>query len=249
MMSLMLPQFNLSPPLGMIQELCEKRSRVLSMYQTMLECQKTIDIEDGFPTLLQCGYGYGASIDRAMARLEKDVDARLWIEAINHCQFGVLMNQDDLSNLLDTVKDNPVPFTRDTATATLLSRFELAEETFVKGLVSLFKTLDRSYKTNKGWDINKKLIIGQHKRGRLNDLQRILMLLDGGDPRSMDYDELLVEQINKSAYKGVMTGETEHLTWRLYMNANVHVSISRPDLLVEANSIIADHYGATLGAA
>lgn len=247
MTDLALPQFNMSPPLSMIEEMCKRRARVLELYNRILESQRKIDHAGNFPVVLERGYGYGASIDRSMERLTKDVDARLWIDAINQCQFGVLMNQDDLDALLHDIKDNPMPFTRETAISTLLARFERASQTFIEGLVSLFKALDRSYKSNQGWCVKKRVIVGEHKLGRLNDLQRILMLLNGEKPQAMEYDELLAEQVKRQARNGIYEGETSLLRWRHYGNGNTHVWVTRWDLLDHANLLIAEHYGQAIG--
>lgn len=248
MTSLALPNFDLTPPIGMIEELCQVRETVLSNYRSVLETHRQIEhAECSFPVILDRNFGYGANIDRSMEGLTKQVDGRLWVQAIEKCQFGVLMNQDDRDELLHGVKDNPVPFTRENAIATLLARYESAADTFVHGLVSLFKTLDRNYKSNQGWDIGKRIIVNHYHEGRLNDLQRILMLLNGEKPQALNYDELLAEVVKREAYSGVMQGETPLLRWRRFLNGNTHVWVTRRDLLDFANLIIAKHYGASLG--
>lgn len=239
---------HLSPPMGLIDNLCQLRETMLDKYQQMLELGCDIRQQRlHFPEII--AHTMTGNPDRVMASVTKDVDARLWREAVETCGFGILMNYNDLDELYNSLDRNPQPFTRETAAATLMSQFEMAETTFVDGLVSLFMTLDRSYKSNAGWKLGKRLILSRYRLGRASDLQRVLMILDHQRPQDLSYDELLEKQVLNAAYKGCYEGETPHLRWRYHQNGNTHIWCLRDDLLSKANAIIADHYGNALGTA
>lgn len=105
-----------------------------------------------------------------------------------------------------------------------------------------------TYKTNKRYDIGKKVILGwrvehdysgnfrcnYHHEDGLVRIDRVFHLLDGaGVPKG--YRSPLVDAINTSGRRG--EGETDYFKFKCYMNRNLHLEFKRLDLLAKLNAM------------
>ena len=154
-------------------------------------------------------------------------------------------------------KDAP-EFTEANVRGTLLSKLQDSETMFARGLVDMFRILSGAYKTNKdaAFKIPKKiiirnvvscgpqgLVINYHHNSRLDDIDRVFKTLDGKKFESYE----LIAELGKS-WQEEGAHECDMYKARAYINGNMHLEFKRDDLLEKANGIIADWYGATLGA-
>ena len=154
-------------------------------------------------------------------------------------------------------KDAP-EFNEESVKGTLLSKLQDSETMFARGLVDMFRILSGAYKTNKDavFKLPKKiiirnvvscgpqgLVINYHHNSRLDDIDRVFKTLDGKKFESYE----LIAELRKS-WQEAGAQECALYTARAYINGNMHLEFKRDDLLEKANGIIADWYGATLGA-
>lgn len=154
-------------------------------------------------------------------------------------------------------KDAP-EFSEESVSGTLLSKLQDSETMFARGLVEMFRILSGAYKTNKdaAFKIPRKiilrnvvscvpqgLVINYHHNSRIDDIDRVFKTLDGKKFESYD----LIAELNKSWQEDGLH-ECDTYKARAYINGNMHLEFKRDDLLEKANDIIAQWYGATLGA-
>ena len=253
-------QGEVSPPMGLIDELCEERDRLLGMYREGLDLMQSIDdtAQNGIPGLprLHIRESGVRHVVPKMDSITKAVDACIWKAAIDRCGFSSLMNADDLDELRRDIERDCPPVDRDTMAATLVEQYRKASQTFVEGLLSLFRKLDSRYRSHNGWKLGQRVIFkGLHSHGwgmwssreRVNDLNRCLMLLDGRNPAEMKPSEQVSDELAKARREGYIECCTEYFDCRFHKNGNVHAWFTRHDLIDEANRLIAEYYGQSLG--
>lgn len=239
----------LTPPVTMIETFCRLRQELIADYRTILETHQRIHKRGEvryLPRILGRQYNYTDFPEKALGALTSEIDARLWLDAIDECGFGVLMNYEQFENLQEQIRKAPQPFTKAVATDTLIAHVQDAEKTFVESLVHLFQRLDRKYKSHDGWKVGSRVIVSPFYHRAIDDFQRVLMVLDGQKPQALKNGELLTQIVRHSSHSGVNEGETEHLKWRYFQNGNTHLWCTRDDLLEKANMLIAAHYGPQL---
>jgi len=154
-------------------------------------------------------------------------------------------------------KDAP-EFNEESVRGTLLSKLQDSETMFARGLVDIFRKLSGVYKTNKeaAFKVPKKVIIGYmvdgnmgrlaisyHSYSRIDDIDRVFRTLAGQKFKAHG----LIAELGKS-WQETGTHECDFYKAKAYKNGNLHLEFKRDDLLEKANDIIAQWYGATLGA-
>jgi len=251
-------QGDVSPPMDMIDKLCAERERVLEAYRDLLKAFERTGRrhEFGYPRILVNSYEY-LSHDKSMEKITQEVDATLWLRAIEECGFSAIMTANDLDELRQQIKSNPMPFERETVAATLLHHFRQAPEKFAEGLVQLFKRLDRNFKSHDGWKLGRRIILhgldpihgwSVWSKGReyVNDLSRMLLVLDGGNPAALGYEDQHALILERAKRAGETEVDTPYFHCKFFGNGNVHLYPLRGDLIERANEVIAAHYGRAL---
>ena len=249
-------QGKISPPMTLIDELCEERERLLGLYQQMLDCEDSIQSSQ-VRQLPSFGVRVGVKpTTRNMDSISEAVDAAIWKHAIDRCGFSALMNADELDELRRHIDHNSPAVSRETMAATLVDQYRKAGQTFVEGLLSLFRKLDSRYRSHDGWQLGQRVIFkGLHSHGwgmwssrdRINDLTRCLMLLDGQNPAELKPTEQASEELARARREGHEVWDTDYLHCRFHKNGNIHAWFRRQDLVAEANRLIAEYYGNALG--
>lgn len=207
----------------------------------------------------------GARYEReANDRAELDKMARLGVDA---AAWQYLMHQSGMRSLMDAtarekwdkaIADGDIP---DLTEANIRSTFRLLHdsrgEMFERGVIACFKSLAWCYKTNLPQKFGKRIVVrnisgayyGDRKADELDDLQRVLAVLDGrpeADHRNGVRAALSKCGIKWGDPRGVC--ETEYLHIRCFKNGNGHITFKRPELVEKMNRIIAKHYPGALPA-
>lgn len=153
--------------------------------------------------------------------------------------------------------------TAETIYATLEKFREESGTIFRRGLANAFAKLDRRFRSHDGFGIGARVIFERafdewgtwnHYRGTrdtLIDVERVFLVLDGKDPAA-PYGGIvgkIDEDRRKERGFGRRQGEHEgdYFKVRTFKNGNVHLWFTRPDLVEEANKLLAEYYGAGLG--
>lgn len=124
-----------------------------------------------------------------------------------------------------------------TFTTLQASRGDLME----RGVVELFRSLSWSHKTNQPVKFGKKLILVRFETRcapHIDDLLRVLHIFDG-KPQP-DVRENFSSKF--SDYYGLRGFESEYADFQFFQNGNLHVKITRPDMIDKLNAVLAKSF-------
>lgn len=232
---------------------CDIRERTLAFLRDSKRSK------DAAEALFKTAYTYGLPYDRSegIESLTKEIDSRLWRQAFDLTGFLELMDREALSKFENENSRDPAPFTIDNVRATFLTLFQDADDMFSRGLVNVFRRLNKRYRTNdQAFKLERKVVLtyifqlnwsrglrvhyGAGATGELNDLDRVFHVLDGQkhSPRRL---ETALNAALECAAPWVY--EDEYFQVKGYRNGNAHFVFKRADLIEKANKVIADYYG------
>lgn len=190
-------------------------------------------------------------------KVRKAIDTGVWEYALDVLGLKSIMDATTIAKFREENTKNPAEVTMENLIATMDDLGRRRVEIFDQGVINLFEKLDRTFKTNPSFRIEKKIIIKDalntrysgwnHYRdadNQLRDLDRILHLLDGKPAKDTMTDAAAVVGRVQSKPDEI---ETDYMTFKLCVNGNLHIGFKRPDLVASINRIIAEHKGAVLG--
>lgn len=184
-------------------------------------------------------------------------DRHIWRDLMNKSGMLTLMDEKARTEWQNSLEEGNFPeVTHDNIIASFeqLNREKVA--VFERGVINVFRGLSWNYKTNIPHMFGKKVIMnhvveysrwgfstGFNHRAKLDDLERILTLLDGKtipDHRvgvsSQFYDH--VSQCNKVA----QDFDSEYFTLRFFKKGSGHLTFKRPELTDKLNAILSRYY-------
>ena len=199
----------------------------------------------------------GADLAKETDKVRKAIDTGVWEYALDALGLKNIMDATTIAKFREENTKNPAEVTMENLIATMDDLGSRRVEIFDQGVINLFDKLDRTFKTNPSFRVEKKIIMKDalsnnwsgwnHYRGaddQLRDLDRIFHLLDGKPPKDHLMDAAAVVGRVQSKPDEV---ETDYMTFKLCANGNLHIGLKRPDLVTSINRIIAEHKGAVLG--
>lgn len=167
---------------------------------------------------------------------------------------GEVINQDEIDKMLP-------PVTVDNVMATLERFMGDAELIFRRGIVNAFSKLDRRFRSHDGFKVGSRVIVdhlitnghiysSSSKADMLRDIERTFLVLDGKKERAR-YGSIIAEldRANPSTFfsKQAFEVESDYFKIRCFKNGNAHLWMTRKDLVLKVNQILADHYGEVIG--
>ena len=249
------------------EELIGHRDRAIELYRSGLEMIATAFAAHQlaapgatFPAALS---NRGYPLPSAMPEVTKEIDQDVWYHLIDATELKNIMGAAELSKLRDQIREAPPAVTLDTLRATMAQMYQDQDAIFRRGVVDVFRTLNRNYKNHDAFRLKRKIILPNsfrsrehptdrgsagslsiHRRDQIRDLDRIFHILDGKPPKDHlgDASHLL----NDAGWTGAERFETEYFGFEIYLNGNLHAVFRRPDLVTRANLIVARHYGDTI---
>lgn len=243
-----------------ITRVAEERSVLIDQYRVVFAAQKRIDDsfihkipKAGIRTMWPSKW---SSFEKVM----KSLDAHAWRSALYEGGLSALMNHDQLAELERQFIEDCPEATEENMARTFSAQLANAQQVFVEGALSLFSGLDGSYVRNDRICLGKRIILkglGDNRgsttwgfgndANRINDLNRVLMVLSGEDPTQITIQDQPSQVLQNAKRKGEYFVDFNHIECRLFKNGNVHVTIKN-ELKVEwLNDLIAHHYGSSLG--
>lgn len=193
--------------------------------------------------------------DAAIERMRRDA----WIRLMDMTGLKQIMDTEALEAFEKELYVKAPEFTEDNIRGTLLQQMQESETMFARGLVNVFKKFDTRYKRHRdvAFKIPKKVVIGyatsqwaggklvvsHNAYSRIDDIDRIFKTLAGEKFKSHE----LIAAMGAQWQESDELYECELYKARGYKNGNIHLEFKRADLLLKANEIIAQWYGATLG--
>jgi len=156
--------------------------------------------------------------------------------------------------------------------ATVESLIGQSHEIFQRSVVNTFTKLDRRFRSHDGFKIGNRVIFERcfndwggwngygsgSSQQRLMDIERIFLVLDrknrvsddpeGSHGRLMDPASIVWHIDQKRSHERAQSEiESAFFKVRIFKNGNMHLWMTRKDLLVQVNRILAGYYGAQVG--
>ena len=189
----------------------------------------------------------------------KKIDARYWHTAMASSKLTVAMNTSAKEKMEDAISSSPPIFEAATVYSTLNHYLTNRMAIFVEGVIELFQDLSHEYKSNDKICFRKRIVFRSALSGkywnhyssaknRVCDLERVFVLLDGKDPTEYESGELSHQLISEAYSQGLNEIDLPYFRCKMYLNGNVHIWLTRTDLVDKLNNLIANHFGASLGA-
>lgn len=205
-------------------------------------------------------------------RLDRD----MWRALLLNTNFGSLMDKQERDAFEKGIEKQPPEITVETVFATLSRLAGDAPMIFRRGLVEAFRRVSPDHRSNDGFKIGPRLVIrrivevssyrdrtggperlyvrlGHYGDQELRDVDRVLHILDGRRPPEhlqgiCQAMRDAIQKADKNAPDASWQAETDLMRVKFYKNGNGHIWILRDDLREKANRLIAEHFGASLGA-
>ena len=251
-----------SPPTTELEEMIERRERILSLIEQGTRALGEANalapgglLASTYREFLWYSNSVEYLVGDALKRAKYYVDRHGWSELIDKTRLSVVMNAEQKNKFKKQLAESPPPITRETVIPTFVGLFENRYKTFREGIVDLFKSLYSIYKSNDPFKIGKRIILHRalgemywerDKQDRFNDLERILLILDGRDPASVDVEDTSSQVILEARRNGEEIVETQYFNVRLFANGNIHVWLRDQKFIDKINHLIAEHYGECL---
>lgn len=196
--------------------------------------------------------------------LVRHVDAAFWDKLMGESGLRTFMDATARERWRKDINEAKVPrLTQETIEETFRGLFADRKAMFERGVIACFQKLSWDYKTNLPVKFGKRIIMeyvvdvwgkgraryvtGPTQSGcdRLDDLIRVLMVLDGKsepDHRQGAYQTLHTQINIRQPLPKEPFELNGMLSIRVYRNGNAHVTFLRPDLVDKLNAIVAAHY-------
>ncbi len=166
---------------------------------------------------------------------------------------GQIINQDEIDKALP-------PVTEDGILETLSQFTEDAGAIWRRGIAKAFSALDRRFRSHDGFKIGDRIILtnafsewggwsySSNHRDTLIDIERVFLVLDGQKPTAA-YAGIVgaVDEARKHRSAHQSCTEGDYFRVRGFKNGNAHLWMTRKDLVVKINRLLAEYYGAGLG--
>jgi len=236
-------------------EILQKMEQLNTVLQRPCTINKTANVPLVYELIDSVSY-YGDTFMDHLPKINKRMDSKFWNSIVDNSSITSVMHTEMKEKFQKTISEKPPEFTREHIYGTLNHYMENRFTIFVEGALNLFKKLNKDFKTNDGIKVRQKLIFGSalgaygwcmygHSRNLIEDLERIFYVLDGIDPTKRPYGEWATNRIERSS-----RGEEyqfEYFRVRTFKNGNIHLWMTREDLVEKLNTMIADHFGESLG--
>lgn len=265
-----------SPALGAMDDLLARREKALALAQgaaaQLAEAASLMPISSfRFASMLRHLTWHDLSVrpeafcDRLANEARQTFDANGWRWLLDSSGLGDVMTAQDKLKVQRQLDDDPLPLCRENVQSTFVALFETRHEVFRRGVVELFQSLCKRYRSHSAFKVKRRLVVEQafsehggwrsfgSARERVDDLERILLVLEGLEPSQVPHEERLAHRLQEQRHAALMGDgdragelETEWLVCRWFANGNLHLWLKRPDHIDRINGLIAEHYGAAL---
>jgi len=208
--------------------------------------------------LKSIGSGYTERYDHLLPKITQGIDARFWDRCINATRVTALINTDTKDKLNEQLRSEAPEFTLDSTHDTLTYYFENRLILFVDDAVKVFNSLDQGFVNNDGICLRKKIILSGALRGcywnsysnacnRVYDLERVFMVLDNQDPGKLNHKSSVTRLIESKLRDGEWEFDTPYFQFKAHKNGNLHITLTRRDLVDKFNELLAKVGPAALG--
>ena len=191
----------------------------------------------------------------------KQIDRAMWDHLIMATGIERLMDKQEREAFRQQLADDPPPATSDNILATFERLAGDAGMIFQRGLAQAFSRLDRRFRSHDGFKIGSRVVFNgafsdghwnyySKKDEDLRDVERVFAVLDGKQQPDRGSGIIGTIDAARPCAWGPQAFEAdgEYFKIRVFKNGNVHCWFKRDDLVEKVNQVLADYYGAALGA-
>ncbi|EKS6645437.1 DUF4942 domain-containing protein [Enterobacter hormaechei] len=212
---------------------------------------------------IRCGCWLVEKPEAAMKDITRNFDRGIWRDLMKKSGMLSLMDAAVREQWYNSLEKDDIPALSEENILNTFEQLHLNKgEVFERGVINVFKGLSWNYKSNSPCKFGAKIIVPglvKHDRlgfdlnwgwlrGRLADLERMLMLLDGKpvpDNRA-DVTRRLGDHIHENRHS--TRYEDEMFAIKYFQKGTAHISFKRPELLDKMNDIVAKHFPSMLPA-
>jgi hypothetical protein len=187
---------------------------------------------------------------RSINEATTDLDRSFWRRAMSVTGFDKYMDKVAREQFEKELDRNPPEFNEGNVRSTLIDAMLQADTFMNRGIVELFRNLSGNYKTNDAFKVGRKIIlqrwftvfcgdlsVNYQAEPEMNDLDRILCVLDGSEFKEYQFSSSLRKSASSREF------ENGYLSMKMFKNGNAHLTFKRLDLIDRVNEIIAEWYG------
>lgn len=199
--------------------------------------------------------------DAYLDECRRTIDRSMWEHLILSTGIERLMDKQEREAFRQQLADDPPPATTDNILATFERLAGDASLIFQRGLAHAFSRLDRRFRSHDGFKIGSRVVFNNafsdghwnyytKKDEDLRDVERVFAVLDG--QQHPDRGSGIIGTIDAARPRAwgaqAFEADGEYFKVRVFKNGNVHCWFKRDDLVEKVNQVLADFYGATIGA-
>ena len=227
-----------------IEEIVYKRNQVLSLFNHGVESiNKALELSKE----IEKGGAYISGWHNVKpSEFKKEFDRKIWRYLFQISGTSHLMNADQKAEFEKSMSVEVPEINIETVQATLVTARQERGETFIKGLIGTLQGVCQSYKNNKRFKINKKLIFsgingwGEYAdtmKNRMVDIERMIHIANKESPPKAGLSNSLYGMIGKQDFK-----EFKYFSVKTFKNGNAHLVITCGGTLNKLNDMIAGYY-------
>jgi hypothetical protein len=227
-----------------VEEIVEKRNQVFSLFDHgVTSINKALLVSKEIQEHGAYLRGW-QNVDPVL--FKKEYDRKIWRYLFELSGTSHLMNADQKAEFELSMETNVPEITVSTINATLFAAKMERGETFIKGLIGVLQGVCSSYKSNKSFKINKKLVFsgvngwGQWAdtmKNRMVDIERMIHIANKERPPTIGLRHSIYKMSGKP-----QTKEFKYFSVRTFKNGNAHMTIKCAGTLNKLNNMIADYY-------
>lgn len=260
-------------PRATIDQIEANRSRTLDLYAQAFDLVREAHVAAGqaaprnvydLPVLTYRGGHPEGERAAFLEGVRKTVDRSVWNYLLISTGLDKLMDKTAREDFRAQCEKDPPPATADNCYATMSALMGDADLIFKRGVATAFSRLDRRFRSHDGFKVGARMVLAncfgldgwwnhwaKHDE-TLIDVERAMYLLDGKAPPERDGGIVGAVKLAKAEFPGFAAAnfeaETDYFRAKVFKNGNLHLWFKRDDLLDRVNLLLADYYGATLGA-
>lgn len=200
--------------------------------------------------------------EKYLAFVTKGVDRAVWAHLIGSTGLDKLMDRAERDAFRDALEKDPPPATAENCFATMERLTGDAHVIFMRGIATAFSRLDRRFRSHDGFKIGARMVLSHaFSEGFWNhyakhdetliDVERAFFQMDGKpqpDRAGGIVGAIDTARSGRGWGNRAFTAETDYFRIVGYLNGNAHLWFNRKDLVTKVNQVLADYYGATVGA-
>lgn len=195
-----------------------------------------------------------------LEHVRQNLDRSIWSYLIDFMGLERVMDRTESELFRKSLEENPTPATAENCAATFSRLLADADTIFRRGIALAFSGLDRRFRSHDGFKIGSRVVIayavdgsGYWVRGRedtIRDVERAFYTVDGKEqPDRMGGIIGALRTARGSGWgPAAYMAETDYFRVRVFKNGNAHIWFLRDDLVEKVNQLLAEYYGANLGA-